>query len=710
MLAPHGGEDPKLHEIGIAPEGLPDARILVLREAVRCHDLGSNGGHGARNIPDRARSGGRQRWKRKVAIFPCWRSDRGFMSQGRIEQERLRFEEAERRQRLLSDVSRLLLEYVGPDESEPLRRIVHRVTEALGNDWCAFALVQPDGTLKNVATSHADPRQRELEKKLESLLPPKRWDAPPLERNALVQKRSVVTAEITDEMLRAAVPSEEAFLALKEVGLTSVVVAPMFDGAQPLGTLLLASTGPGRRYSDDDVDFAFSLAGRAALAVRNARLVRELAEERDRQKAERMEADRRLAELRAVFDWEPNGIALFDASGALRMASHRIEQIFGLPLRAMYGQPYEEIYRRKLEQAVPEGRDAMLAHVLRIFANREASSQDDIELARPRHRWLTRSTVPVRGVGGEYLGRLLVYADVTEQRELDRQRSDFLTVAAHELRTPLTPLSMYLQSIDRRLARGQQVEAELVSKARRQVDRLGRLVEDLLDVSRLESRRMDLGATELDLNELVDDVVSDFRGQTRNHDIVFHRAPVALLVQADQERIEQVLVNLFQNAIKYSPQGGQILVSVQRSGAEARISVQDPGIGIPRDEQTKLFQRFFRAANATTRNYSGLGIGLFVSHEIVHHHGGRFEVQSDVGTGSTFTFYLPLSPRAGSIVGARVAGRRRPGDPGGHRPGPARVGLHGRRGVRRGDGPVAGPERQARSHVGRSDDARDGRL
>jgi signal transduction histidine kinase len=336
------------------------------------------------------------------------------------------------------------------------------------------------------------------------------------------------------------------------------------------------------------------------------------------------------------------------------MASHRIEQIFGLPLRAMYGQPYEEIYRRKLEQAVSEDRDAMLAQVLRIFANRDASSQDDIELERPRHRWLTRSTVPVRGVGGEYLGRLVVYTDVTEQRELDRQRTDFLTVAAHELRTPLTPLSMYLQSIDRRLARGQQVEAELVSKARRQVDRLGRLVEDLLDVSRLESRRMHLGATELDLNELVDDVVADFRAQTRNHDIVFHRVPTAVLVQADQERIEQVLVNLLQNAIKYSPQGGQILVSVQRMGAEARISVQDPGIGIPRDEQTKLFQRFFRAANATTRNYSGLGIGLFVSHEIVHHHGGRFEVQSDVGTGSTFTFYLPLSPRADNTAGVRA--------------------------------------------------------
>src|SRR3989442_8704660 len=101
-------------------------------------------------------------------------------------------------------------------------------------------------------------------------------------------------------------------------------------------------------------------------------------------------------------------------------------------------------------------------------------------------------------------------------------------------------------------------------------------------------------------------------------------------------------------------EGGRITVSVEAAGSEARVSVQHPGIGIPDEEQPRLFQRFFRAANATTRNYSGLGIGLFVSHEIVHQHGGRFEVQSDVGTGSTFTFYLPLSPRADNRAGARA--------------------------------------------------------
>ena len=563
-----------------------------------------------------------------------------------VESERSRLQEAERRQRILSDVSRVLLDYAGPDEIEPLRRVARLVTEAMGNDWCAFSLVQPDGTLRNVAAYHPDPRQRELEQKLNALVPPRRWDRGPAETNALLTGRPVVTEQVTDEMLRAAVPDEQAFRMLKEVGIISAIVAPMFDGKEPLGTLLLASTGPGRGYSRDDADYAYALAARVALGVRNARLVRELAEERDRQAREREQSDRRFAELRAVFDSDPNGIALFDAEGVLRLASRRIEEIFGVPLRGMYGQRFDEIYRLKLELALTHDREAMLERVRRIFADREASSKDEVELERPRYRSLVRETAPVKGPAGDYLGRLVVYTDVTEQRELDQQRADFLTVAAHELRTPLTPLSMYLQSIERRLSRGQSIGRDLVGKARRQVDRLGKLVEDLLDISRLESRRLHFGSSDVELNELVDDVVADFRAQARHHDIVFHRTGAPVLVQGDRERLEQVLVNLMANAIKYSPKGGQIQVSVAREEKEARVSVRDPGIGIPLEEQPRLFQRFFRAANATTRNFGGLGIGLFVSREIVQRHGGRFEVQSEEGQGSTFIFYLPLSPRS----------------------------------------------------------------
>ncbi len=578
------------------------------------------------------------------------------MADGDIEQERARLKAAEGQQRILSDVSRVLLDYVGADEVEPLRRIVQKTTEALG-DWCAFSLVQPDGTLKNVAAYHPDPRQRELEKKLNALVPPQQWDAGPREFNALALRRAVAIEDITDDMLRLSQPSEEVYQLYKELGMTSAVVAPMFDGERPLGTFALVSTTAAntgantgaRRYTANDLDFVEALAGRAALAVRNARLVRELGEERDRQQVARTALEQRAAELSAVFNSNPNGIALFDAAGILQLASPRLEEIFGLEISRMVGQPWQEIYRRKLSQAVSGNREQLFNRIAELFGDRTARGVDDLELERPTHRFVNRTTVPVRGPDGTYLGRLVVYTDVTEQRELDRQRSDFLTVAAHELRTPLTPLSMYLQSIERRLVRQQPVELEMVVKAQRQVGRLSKLVEDLLDVSRLESRRMQIARDRLDLNDLADSVVADFRSHSRNHEIVFHRQKEAVRIDGDRQRLEQVLVNLLQNAIKYSPLGGQVVVRVERLAGEGRFSVTDPGIGIPVEEQPRLFQRFFRAANATTRNYGGLGIGLFVSDEIVRSHGGRFEVESAVGKGSTFTFYLPLSSEAGAV-------------------------------------------------------------
>ena len=567
------------------------------------------------------------------------------MADGDLELERTRLKAAERRQRVLSDVSRVLLDFVGPDDVEPLRRIVHQTTEALG-DWCAFSLVQPDGTLKSVATYHPDPRQRELEKKLNALVPPQQWDAGPKQFNALVLRRAVALEEISDAMLRSSQPSEEVYQLYQEIGMTSAVVAPMFDGPLPLGTLALVSTGGARRYTESDLDFVEALAGRAALAVRNARLVRELGEERDRQKLARAALEQRAAELSAVFNADPNGIALFDAGGILQLASPRLEEIFGLELGGMVGQPWQEIYRRKLEQAVSSNGEQLFARVAQLFGDREARGVDELELERPRHRWVIRTTVPVRGPDGAYLGRLVVYADVSEQRELDRQRSDFLTVAAHELRTPLTPLSILLEAIERRLQRQQPVELEMVAKARRQVGRLSKLVEDLLDVSRLDSRQMQIAHDRLDLNDLAADVVGEFRAESRNHEIVFQRPREPVLIDGDRPRLEQVLVNLLQNALKYSPLGGQVVVRVTRSSGEGFLSVTDPGIGIPLEEQPRLFERFFRAANATTRNYSGLGIGLFVSAEIVRRHGGRFEVKSEVGIGSTFTILLPLSPAA----------------------------------------------------------------
>jgi len=265
--------------------------------------------------------------------------------QTQLEAERSRLQEAERRQRILSDISALLLDYVGGDEDEPLRRIVDKVVQGMG-DWCAFSLVGPDGVLRQSAAYHPDPRQRDLVDKLTLIQKPRRWDAGLPETNALVQKRPLVFEEITDEMLRAGVESEEQFHLLKEIGLASVIVAPLLSGPEPLGTLILASAGPGgRRYTPNDLDFVVALADRSSLAVRNARLVRELAAERDREQLARQDAERRAAELLATFEADPNGLVLFDQDDRVRYISPRLAEMFDwLPVREFVGKHYEELF------------------------------------------------------------------------------------------------------------------------------------------------------------------------------------------------------------------------------------------------------------------------------------------------------------------------------------------------------------------------------
>ncbi|MFL5380477.1 MAG: ATP-binding protein [Myxococcales bacterium] len=553
--------------------------------------------------------------------------------------ETIRLRHAEARHRIVADITTILLDYVGPDEVEPLRRIVEKVTAALG-DWCAFSLVGDDGILRQVAAYHPDVRQRELAVLVNQLVPPRQWDAGPEATNVLVQRRPLVFEEISDEMLRAGLPSDEAFAAMKEIGLASAILAPLLDGQKPLGTVILASAGRGgRRYTRDDVDFVVAIADRAALAVRNARLVQKLAEERDRLDRARAQAEERAAQMLAVFQADPNGIALFDADGVLRFVSPRVAELFGTDLEGFLGKHHDEAFRVDLRG---DGKNEELMLQMRsIFADREHPSTDEF-LVRKTNRWIRRSSTPVRSESGAYLGRMFVYMDVTAEKQLDRERSEFLTVAAHELRTPLTPLSMYLQGIERRLARGLPIEPELVVKARRQVGRLSRLVEDLLDVSRLESGRLTLSRDRVALDQIVSEVVSDFRAAAPQHEIVLRRPTRGVQAMGDRERLEQVVVNLVQNAIKYSPQGGRVEVSVERNGSQARVTVTDEGIGIPKDEQRHIFERFFRAQNATTRNYGGLGIGLYVSNEIVERHGGAFEVVSEPGKGTTFGFTIPL--------------------------------------------------------------------
>jgi CheY-like chemotaxis protein len=215
-----------------------------------------------------------------------------------------------------------------------------------------------------------------------------------------------------------------------------------------------------------------------------------------------------------------------------------------------------------------------------------------------------------------------------------------MSIASHELKTPLTPLKLSLYTMERRIATGQPVELSSVLMSKRQVDRLVGLVDDLLDASRLELGKLDLDRAPLEVGQLVAEVVDQFR-HAFDRPFVVDVPRQRVWVQGDRDRLEQVLVNLLENAHKYSSAGELINVEVEEAGDEVRIHVKDRGIGIPGADQAQVFQRFYRARNVSHRNFGGLGLGLFISHSICKLHGGNLSLSSAEGHGSTFTVTMP---------------------------------------------------------------------
>ena len=224
-------------------------------------------------------------------------------------------------------------------------------------------------------------------------------------------------------------------------------------------------------------------------------------------------------------------------------------------------------------------------------------------------------------------------------------REEFMSIASHELKTPLTPLKLSLQSLERRVAQGQPVELASIVKARRQVERLSGLVNDLLDVSRLELGRLSLTPAPLEVGHLVAEVVDQFR-QSCSRPFTLAVPRERLWVRGDRDRLEQVLVNLLENAHKYSPAGEPIRVEVEARADALCVHVRDRGIGVPLPDQGRLFQRFYRATNSSHRHFGGLGLGLFISDSIARLHGGALAVESREGEGSSFTLGLPRLPGA----------------------------------------------------------------
>ena len=254
---------------------------------------------------------------------------------------------------------------------------------------------------------------------------------------------------------------------------------------------------------------------------------------------------------------------------------------------------------------------------------------------------LSIAAAPIESNG--IVGAVLVMRDITGLQELDRKKDEFLSVASHELRTPLTTIKGYTQLLAQTI---NDLPAEerstYLTAVLGEIDRMMGLISELLDVSRIETNRLQIHPQAIRWIEFIERRVSAFRVQNPARSINFHREAPETIVNADPDRMRQVIDNLLSNAIKYSPDGTAIEVVVRPSESTIETSVIDHGIGIPRDEIPQLFERFHRARNVSSRYYGGLGLGLYIARAIVEAHHGKISVESDEGSGSAFTVELPL--------------------------------------------------------------------
>lgn len=237
---------------------------------------------------------------------------------------------------------------------------------------------------------------------------------------------------------------------------------------------------------------------------------------------------------------------------------------------------------------------------------------------------------------------MLTIEDITERKKLEQQKDDFIGIASHELRGPVTNIQWYGQVLRKHYLQTKDKKAtKLLTVMEEQLNRLNELVASFVNVYKLQTGKLKLHKKKFSLDSLIAETLRNFQHTTKTHRLV-HKGKVRANIVADRERIGQVLVNLISNAIKYSPKADKVVVRLEKKRHRVSVSVQDFGMGIAKDEQKKIYERFFRVKGKKQGKIPGLGLGLFISTEIIKQHKGELWVKSEEGKGSTFFFTLPL--------------------------------------------------------------------
>ncbi len=476
-------------------------------------------------------------------------------------------------------------------------------------DWYAVDVVDGDGTLRRLAIVHKDPARAEwiAEHRLDTASP----DEPEGAGRAVRTGEALLYRKVTDELLATSTSSPERHKALRELGMESALVVPLTAGGRTFGALTLVSADPRRLYDARDRDFADQLARRAAVAVDNARLYR---------------ASEERARSALVVEHVADGVCLVDADGVIRLWNPAAERITGLPAVDVVGRRAEAVFDswRMIESLSRNPSQPATTHAVEVDG---------------RELWLS-----ISGVGFEG-GSVYAFRDLTAERAVERLKTDFVSTVSHELRTPLAAIygaALTLRRNDVRLSEPQR--EGLLEVVATESDRLARIVNDILWASRLESGGLQTLVEACDGVELARTVIDAARMYVPPAVQLEVAAPSdAPLIAADPDKTRQVLANLVDNAVKYSPDGGRVSVDITVVGQRLRFAVRDEGLGVPPSEHMRIFEKFYRLDPDLTRGVGGTGLGLYISRELLERMGGRIWVESSGTGGSTFVAELPLA-------------------------------------------------------------------
>jgi two-component system CheB/CheR fusion protein len=288
---------------------------------------------------------------------------------------------------------------------------------------------------------------------------------------------------------------------------------------------------------------------------------------------------------------------------------------------------------------------AMVSHALKMTTEELIPYQAEFRIIRDDNketRWMSGYGRVVAQAEGRATRIVGVMYDITHRKELEKQKDDFIGIASHELKTPVTSIKAYAQILQGIFKdSGDTRSADFMKRLDVQVSRLTDLIKALLDTTKISEGQLPLHPERFDVNILIAEHIADLQPISKKHPILFTPAAPAFIT-ADRERVGQVLTNLISNAVKYSPDGGDVLINLTLMPDKIKVSVQDSGIGIPREMIDKVFGRFFRVKDPHAMEFPGMGLGLYITAGIVQRHGGVMNVESVPGQGSVFSFTLPV--------------------------------------------------------------------